>query len=101
VAFAIKPTTDAAKQIRREARWWRHNRPKAPRLFREELRRAFQLIAEYPYAGPPAEDVEIAGVRRILLGGTQHYLYYRVNEAEGRIEVLAVWSTKRGDPPVL
>ena len=99
MGFRVLPTPLAAEQIRSEARWWRRNRPKAPNLFRQELRRVFKLIAEFPEAGGPAEDVELAGVRRVLLGGTQHYLYYRPNEETERIEVLAVWSTSRGEPP--
>jgi plasmid stabilization system protein ParE len=101
VGFAVKSTPLAAKQIREEAQWWRRNRTRAPSLFRAELRRAFALIAEYPEAGAIAEDVELAGVRRVLLVDTQHYLYYRVHRAAKRIEVLAVWSTRRGEPPSL
>jgi plasmid stabilization system protein ParE len=101
VGFRVKPTPLAAQQIRDEARWWRRNRTKAPTLFREELRRAFNLIAEYPEAGALVEDAELANVRRVLLVGTRHYLYYRLNEALGRIEVLAVWSTNRGEMPRL
>lgn len=101
MAFRIKPTVGAARQIRNESHWWRRNRTKAPNLFRDEVRRAFALIAEYPEAGAVAEDVELTGVRRVVLVDTQHYVYYRVNEAAKRIEVLAVWSTRFGDPPPL
>jgi plasmid stabilization system protein ParE len=99
VAFRVKTTPFAAQQIRNESQWWRRNRNKAPSLFREEMRRAFALIAEYPEAGAIAEDVELTGIRRVLLVDTQHYVYYRVDRSAKRIEVLAVWSTKRGDPP--
>jgi plasmid stabilization system protein ParE len=99
VRLRITPTPFAAQQIRDEARWWRRNRTKAPKLFREELRRAFNLITEYPEAGAIAEDIELPDIRRVLLATTQHYLYYRLMEAEDRIEVLAVWSTRRGEPP--
>jgi plasmid stabilization system protein ParE len=97
----VTPTPLAAWQIRNEAHWWRRNRAKAPNLFREELRRAFRLIAEYPEAGAIADDVDLADVRRVLLVTTQHYIYYRSNETVGRIEVLAVWSTKREGTPDL
>jgi plasmid stabilization system protein ParE len=101
VAFRVSPTPFAARQIRDEAKWWRRNRTKAPKLFRDELRRAFKLIAEYPEIGARAEDIELSGVRRVLMFGTQHYLYYRVDEASARIEVLSVWNTSRGEPPPL
>ncbi|MEA2463356.1 MAG: hypothetical protein QOJ98_1103 [Acidobacteriota bacterium] len=97
----VKPTPLAAQQIRNESRWWRRNRIKAPALFQAELRRAFALIAEYPEAGACVDDTDIADVRRILLAGTQHYVYYRLNAAAKRVEVLAVWSTSRGDMPRL
>jgi plasmid stabilization system protein ParE len=100
VGWLVKPTPVAAQQIRKESRWWRLNRTKAPALFSEELRRAFRLIAAYPEAGALAEDVDLPGVRRLLLVGTQHYVYYRVNEVAQRIEVLAVWSTSRGESPL-
>jgi plasmid stabilization system protein ParE len=101
VPFRVKPTPLAAWQIRNESHWWRRNRTKAPNLFRDELRRAFALIADYPEAGAVAEDVELEGVRRIVLVDTQHYVYYRINRTARRIEVLGVWSTKRGEPPPL
>ena len=101
MGLLVKPTPFAAEQIRKESRWWRRNRTKAPTLFREEIRRAFRLIATYPDAGALTEDVDLPGVRRVLLAATQHYLYYRVNEVVGKIEVLAVWSTSRGEAPDL
>lgn len=101
MAFRVKPTPVAAQHIRNESQWWRRNRTKAPNLFREELRRAFALIAEYPEAGAAAEDVELAGVRRVVLVDTQHFVYYRVDRPAKRIEVLAVWSTTFGEPPTL
>lgn len=101
VRLRVKPTPLAAQQIRNESRWWRRNRTKAPTLFQAELRRAFDLIAEYPEAGARVDDTDLADVRRILLAGTQHYVYYRMNAVAKRIEVLAVWSTRRGEAPPL
>jgi len=53
----------------------------------------------YPESGAMAKDFALTGVRRLLLTATQHYVYYRVNEAERRIDVLAVWGTNRGELP--
>lgn len=99
MSLRLKPTPLAAQQIRNEARWWRRNRLKAPNLFREELRRAFQLIAEYPEAGAVTEETDLSNVRRVLMAATHHYLYYRMSQSAEQIEVLAVWSTSRGDAP--
>lgn len=98
MGLRLKTTQVAAQNIRKESRWWRTNRPKAPALFREELGRVFRLIAEYPEVGALADDPDLPEVRRVLLAATQHYLYYRVNDGEHRIEVLAVWSTSREEP---
>ena len=95
----VKPTPFASQQIRDESQWWKTNRTYAPHLFQHELRRAFELLAEYPDAGALTDEVPGAGIRRLLLLSTQHYLYYRVIEAEQLIEVLGIWSTRRGDPP--
>ena len=41
------------------------------------------------------------GVRRLFLSRTGYHLYYRVNEAERQVEVLALWHARRGEgPPV-
>lgn len=101
MSLRVRATPLAAKQIRNEARWWRANRLYAPLLFRDEIRRAFALIGEHPEIGAVAEDLEIAGVRRVLLAATHHYLYYVVNEEAGAIDILAVWSSSRGDRPPL
>jgi plasmid stabilization system protein ParE len=100
VAFRVQPTRLAAQQIRNESHWWRRNRTKAPHLFREELRRAFALIAQYPEAGAVADDIDLPDVRRVVLVDTQHYVYYRIDRTARRIEVVAVWSTKFGKPPL-
>lgn len=63
--------------------------------------KSFRLIAEYPEAGAVAEDPDLAGVRRVVLVDTQHYVYYRVNPSAERIEILAVWSTKFAEPPAI
>ena len=97
--FRVRPTPLAARQIRSEAMWWRRNRTAAPNLFRSELRRAFALIAEYPEAGAITDDLELQNVRRVVLVATHHYVYYQVNSKAKQIEVLAVWSTHRGEPP--
>ena len=97
--FEVKPTPNAAAQIRKESRWWRKNRSKAPTLFRDELRRAFALLSNHPEVGAESEDLDLPDIRRVVLVATQHYLYYRIERTRQRIEVLAVWSTSRGEPP--
>lgn len=64
--FRVRPTALAARQIRQEAHWWRRNRTKAPKLFREELRKAFALIAEYPESLCPRKNRHISRVASML-----------------------------------
>ena len=98
-ALPIRIAGSAAIEIREAAKWWRSNRDKAPAAFREELDRAFELIATQPTIGARALDVELPGVRRILLARVRYHLYYRVVENPRRVEVLSVWHANRGSAP--
>ena len=90
----------ARRQLRSVQRWWRANRRAAPELFKQELRRAIEQLRERPSAAP-AVEVGRPGVRRLLLPRTRYHLYFRVDEAEERVRVLAVWHTARGHLPPL
>lgn len=89
----------ARRQIKELNSWWRKNRSAARTAVHDELRRVLRLILNQPRIGPPALDVDLPEVRRIHLSRIGHYLYYRLLEAEGIIEVLAVWSDSRGEAP--
>ncbi len=97
--FKVAPRAD--RQIRKEAEWWRTNRTKAPTAFAYELEAAFTLITGLPFAGEHLAHPRIPGLRRILLGESQHYLYYSVSPEEDAVEVLALWHTSRGKEPKL
>jgi plasmid stabilization system protein ParE len=70
-----------------------------PELFHAELRRGFELITNHPEVGPPAQDVELAGVRRLHLSRIRYYLYY--HPMDDTVEVIGLWHTSRGGPPAL
>lgn len=89
----------AGWQLRDAARWWSVNRTAAPTLFSDELEAAYTLIADMPYAGEGVPHPQIAGLRRILLGRTQYYLYYSPSEEERTIDILSLWHSSRGEPP--
>jgi len=97
VAFRVKPATAAAQQIRNESQWWRRNRTKAPTLFRDELRRVFALLAEYPEAGQLLKISNLQMCGASFSSTDSNYVYYRVNRPARRIEILAVWSTKSAE----
>ena len=91
----------AAEQIRAAEEWWRINRPKAPQAIREDLERASTLIRIQPEIGTRARNVALTGVRRLHLARIRYDLYYRLAEAQTRVEILAFWHSSRGgNPPI-
>jgi len=92
----VRIVVSAARAIVEAAEWWESNRPKAPDAFGEELERALQLVSSQPAIGARAQNVRLAGVRRIRLARVRYHLYYRVAESPPGIEVLALWHTSRG-----
>jgi plasmid stabilization system protein ParE len=97
--FQFKVAPRAGQQIRAAAGWWLKNRTKNPTAFIEELESAFLFIQELPYAGEIVRHRTIPNLRRVLLGLSQHYLYYSANAEEETVEVLALWHTSRGSAP--
>ncbi|MBM4382994.1 MAG: type II toxin-antitoxin system RelE/ParE family toxin [Deltaproteobacteria bacterium] len=59
---------------------------------------ALRLITDHPSIGQRAQP-HLRGVRRVLLPRAGYFVYYRVDEARRRIEVLAIWHTSRGPGP--
>lgn len=94
--------SDLAKaQIRAAEDWWRLNRPKAPNAIREELERTASIISVQPEAGARALNVSLSGVRRLHLARVRYYVYYWLQSAPERIEILAFWHERRGSGPAL
>ncbi len=94
-------TPVARQQIRDLKAWWRRNRPKAPTLLREELRRVFDLIARQPEIGHRVEEPGVEGLRCHPVRRTPYLVYYQPNVEERKVQVLAVWSGMREHgPPV-
>lgn len=89
----------AAQHIRELESWWRRNRTAAPNAVREELQRVLRLITLTPLVGHRATDVHLENVRRIHISRIWYYLYYRVTAHPERIEILALWSDRRGEAP--
>lgn len=95
VVFARRATRD----VERIDAWWRENRPAAPDLFVDEVRRAVMILALNPHLGTPAASPRTPGLRRALLERTKYHLYFRVKL--DRLEVAAVWHAARGRLPSL
>ena len=89
----------AGALIREAEAWWRTNRAAAPNAIREELERAFPIIAAQPQIGSRAANVKLQGVRRIHLPRVTYDLYYHVLESPLRLEIVALWHSRRGKGP--
>jgi len=89
----------AESQISELDSWWRVNRLKAPNAVREELERISALITVHPAIGARATNIKLPGVRRIFIERLHYHVYYRVVGFPESIEIVAVWSSRRGTPP--
>lgn len=98
-ALPIKVTRRAARDIEEAVKCWDANRPAAPGAIRDEVRRAFSLIALQPGVGAQALNATLSGVRRIHMSRVHYFLYYRVRSDPERIDILAFWHTSRGSGP--
>jgi len=86
----VKITDLAARQIREAEVWWRLNRTAAPNAIREELERAFSLIAVQPRVGSRATNVRLSDVRRVFMPRIKYHVYYHVVvEASEYVEIVA------------
>ena len=93
----LRATRRAERDIRSAFAWWRDHRPDASHAFRDDLERAFELLARYPHIGAQARNPRLVGVRRVHLSRVRYDLYYRVGEMQ--IEILALWHSSRGSTP--
>ncbi len=55
-----------------------------------------KLLATQPFSSPAYEPARDNNVRHTLSG--RYRIFYRVNSADGRIEILTVWHSSRRDP---
>jgi plasmid stabilization system protein ParE len=95
----VQFSRQALAQVQVAHGWWRKNRPRAPRLLREELAEALRLLRTSSGAGAHYPHRRRSDVRRLVLPRTRYYLYY-VEGSDG-VVVLAVWSALRGRAPPL
>jgi plasmid stabilization system protein ParE len=99
--FRLRISPRASRQIRAAAKWWAENRTASATLFSDELAAAYALMNDLPLAGERVSHSRIDGLRRVLLGDTQYFLYYVVSEDRSIIKILSLWHTSRGRPPRL
>ena len=97
--YRVVFTERAFSQVRDADVWWRENRRSAADAIGEELDRVVALLASQPRVGARAKSERLPGVRRILLSRVRYFVYYRVLEQEGAVEILAFWHGRRGSVP--
>jgi plasmid stabilization system protein ParE len=97
----VRIFSQARQDIATAVAWWRANRPFATTRLEDELETSLRRLEELPFIGPPAADVRLAGFRRLSLLETRYFIYYRVNEVRGQVEVLRLWHMSRHRPPAL
>jgi plasmid stabilization system protein ParE len=91
----------ARRQIEKILRWWIENRLAAPSMFHDELAEAERILRQNPEAGVAYATHRTGVVRRLLLVGTKHHLYYRYRSDLNHIVVLTVWGAPRERGPEL
>lgn len=95
-------TQRASRQVVEADRWWQENRSKAPDALVEELQQVLDLVTSQPGVGAVARNVNLAGVRRVLLRRVGYHFYYRrLLAPTPSIQVIAFWHASRGSSPGL
>ena len=97
----VRISAPAKQQSRVISRWWRENRPAAPRLFAQEMAEARRLLSPKPDLGTPYIERGEVLIRRVLLRKTRHHVYYEIDRNDGVVMILAVWGTPKGAEPPL
>jgi plasmid stabilization system protein ParE len=70
----MKVAPQALRDIRAATAWWKANRPAAPNLLREELRRAFRVLVQRPHIGVKSSNPQSEDIRRLFLRGTRYFI---------------------------
>lgn len=97
----LEVAPQAEAQIRRIAAWWRENRSAAPSRFPEELADALESLVANPGCGTLYGERRGVKVRRLLMRGTGHHVYFSYDRELDLVSVRAVWHGARGSGPRL
>jgi plasmid stabilization system protein ParE len=99
MALRVKISARAASHIRRAAEWWQENRLDAPGAIGQDVGEGLALLAEHPGIGSKYLGTRVPDVRRLYLGRTGYFIYYRASSST--LDVLAFWHARRGRQPKL
>jgi plasmid stabilization system protein ParE len=99
--YRVELAADALAHVESIQAWWLQNRPRAPRMFLDELAAALEVLETLPRMGRLYTAHHVDEMRRIALLRTRYHLYYTVEEQPLLVRVHAVWHMSRGGrPPV-
>lgn len=99
--ISIRFARRALFELDRIEAWCQANQSALWPYFTDELAKAVRLLRVTPEMGAPYDYPGARDIRRVLLGTTQYYVYYRYHVERARIVILAIWSTRRGRTPAL
>ena len=92
--FKILYTEPALADLEAVMGWSWEKHPGTSQRFADSLLSHIDLLREFPYLGTPVKGH--LEVRRLLHSPLQ--VYYRVQEAQGVIEILYLWHEARQQP---
>ena len=94
MAFKVRYHEDALADLEDVFEWSREKHPETTEQFASHLFAYLELLGAHPYLGAPVEGHP--HVRRLL--HPPLYVYYRLDEGRGSIEILHFWHSSRKDP---
>ena len=99
MSFRVRISPEAERQVRELENWWAANRPAARTTFKEAFSALVGHISRMPGIGRRCDDIELPGLRRLLMEGTPYAVFYSVDREAAEILIAAVWSRARGSSP--
>ncbi len=72
-----------------------------PETFLRELLDTIELLETVSAPGTPCPTAKRPRLKRVLLEKSDCHVYFEINEGKQMIEVLTVWSARRGRAPKL
>ncbi len=92
--FKILYHEDALADLEEIFEWSREKHPQTTEQFANDLFEHIELLQALPYIGAPIK--EHPQLRRLL--HSPLYVYYRLDENRGAIEILHFWHSSRNEP---
>jgi plasmid stabilization system protein ParE len=94
MAFKILDHEDSLADLEEIFEWSREKHPETTEQFANDLFDHIELLHALPYIGTPIQGHP--QLRRLL--HSPLYVYYRLDENRGAIEIMHFWHSSRKDP---